>query len=99
MGRRQGMLYQSARGVGADNPAAAVSVPRWWRGPDPDPTEVARLYVQERRPEFEIAVLLSISRARVAAVLRSAGIPRRTSRKDCPVDSDTLRAMVRTGST
>src|SRR5664279_4586094 len=33
------------------------------------------------------------------AILRDAGIPRRTSRKDCPVDADTLRAMVETGGT
>ena len=67
-------------------PAVPRSVPRWWRGPDPDPAVVGRLYVQDGRTETEIAVLLSISRARVAAVLRDAGIPRRDSRKDCPID-------------
>ena len=82
-----------------DRPVMPRSVPRWWRGPDPDPAVVARLYVQEGRTETEIAAVLSISRARVAAVLRDAGIPRRTSRKDCPVDADTLRAMVAAGGT
>ena len=79
--------------------ATPLSVPRWWRGPDPDPAVVGRLYVQDKRTETEIAVLLSISRARVAAILRDAGIGRRTSRKDCPVDADTLRGMVETGGT
>ena len=77
----------------------ARSVPPWWRGPDPDPTEVARLYVQDGRTESEIAVLLSISRARVAAVLRAAGIARRSQGKDCPVDPGTLRGMVQAGAT
>jgi len=75
--------------------ATPLSVPRWWRGPDPDPAVVGRLYVQDKRTETEIAVLLSISRARVAAILRDAGIGRRTSRKDCPVDADTLRGWSR----
>ena len=95
---QQPVRYQPM-GRDEDRPAAARSVPRWWRGPDPDPVEVGRLYVQENRTETEIAVLLSISRARVAAVLRNAGIPRRDSRKDCPVDPDTLRAMVQAGAT
>ena len=46
--------------------AAPRSVPRWWRGPDPDPAVVGRLYVQDGHTETEIAVLLSISRARRA---------------------------------
>ena len=78
---------------------AGRSVPRWWRGSDPDPVEVGRLYVQEERTETEIAAILSISRARVSAVLRETGIPRRDPRKDCPVDIDTLRALVRAGAT
>src|SRR6476646_10471056 len=90
--------YQ-ADGRVEDRPAAARIVPRWWRGPDPDPIEVGRLYVQEKRTETEIAALLSISRARVSTVLRDAGIPRRDSRKDCPVDPDTIRALVRAGAT
>ena len=36
---------------------------------NPDPAVVGRLYMQDGRTETEIAVLLSISRARVAAVL------------------------------
>ena len=95
---RRGVQYQAdvRDEVG---PAVPRSVPRWWRGPDPDPAVVARLYLQEGRTETEIAVLLSISRARVTAVLRDAGIPRRTSRKDCPVGADTLREIVQAGGT
>jgi len=90
---RRGVQYQADVRDQA-GPAVPRSVPRWWRGPDPDPAVVCRLYVQDGRTETEIAVLLSISRARVAAVLRDAGIPRRTSRKDCPVEADTLREIV-----
>lgn len=78
--------------------AGTGSVPRWWRGPEPDSAEVTRLYVQDHRTETEIAVLLSISRARVAAVMRDAGIPRRTLSKVCPVDPDTLREMILGGA-
>ena len=95
---RRGVQYQP-NGRSEDRPVAPRSVPRWWRGPDPDPVVVGRLYVQEGRTETEIAVLLSISRDRVAAVLRNAGIPRRNTRKDCPVDPDTLRALVKAGGT
>jgi transposase-like protein len=95
---RRGVQYQADVRDQA-GPAVPRSVPRWWRGPDPDPAVVSRLYVQDGRTETEIAVLLSISRARVAAVLRDAGIPRRTSRKDCPVDADTLREIVQAGGT
>jgi len=56
-----------------------------------DPAVVDRLCVQEGRTETEIAVLLSISRPRVATVLRNAGTPGGTP---CPVDPDTLVAMV-----
>ena len=85
--------------VGEGRAAAERSVPRWWRGPDPDPVEVGRLYVQENRTETEIAVMMSVSRARVTAVLRDARIPRRDSRKSCPVDPGTLRGRVRAGAT
>lgn len=83
-----------------DHPATlSPLVPRWWRGPGPDPTEVRRLYLDENRTETEIAVILSISRARVSAVLRDAGIPRRDSGKDCPLDPNTLYEMVKAGTT
>lgn len=95
---RQGVLFR-ASGAGQNEAGAPRSVPRWWRGPDPDPAQVARLYTEDQRTESEIAVQLSISSARVAAILRDAGIPRRTARKHCPVDPDTLRAMVRAGAT
>ena len=73
-------VHYQADGGGEGRPAAERSVPRWWRGPDPDPVEVGRLYVQENRTETEIAVLLSVSRARVTAILRDAGIRRRDPR-------------------
>src|SRR6476620_3992501 len=92
-------VHYQADGGGRGRAAAERSVPRWWRGPDPDPIEVGRLYVQENRTETEIAVMLSVSRARVTAVLRDAGIPRRDPRKNCPVDPDTLRGLVRAGAT
>jgi transposase len=92
-------VHYQADGGGEGRAAGERSVPRWWRGPDPDPVEVCRLYVQENRTETEIAVMMSVSRARVTAVLRDAGIPRRDSRKNCPVDPDTLRALVRAGAT
>jgi hypothetical protein len=95
---RQGVRYEPIGPV-ADAPAAVGSVPRWWRGPDPDPVEVGRLYVQETAPKPKSRPMLSVSRARVTAVLRDAGIPRRDSRKDCPVDPDILRALVRAGAT
>ena len=76
--------------------AGGAAVVAW---PDPEPAEVARLYVREQRTEFDISVLLSISSARVAAILRDAGVPRRTARKQCPVDPGTLREMVDFGAT
>src|SRR6478736_6566359 len=92
-------VHYQADGGGEGRPAAERSVPRWWRGPDPDPVEVGRLYVQENHTETEIAVMLSVSRARVTAILLEAGIPRRDPRKNCPVDPDTLRPLVRAGAT
>jgi DNA-binding CsgD family transcriptional regulator len=52
-----------------------------------------------RWEDREIAVLLSISHARVSTVLREAGIHRRDSHKACPVDPDTLRGLVAAGAT
>ena len=95
---REGVHFRVA-GAEEDPPEAPRAVPRWWRGPDPEPAEVARLYVREQRTEFDISVLLSISSARVAAILRDAGVPRRTARKQCPVDPGTLREMVDFGAT
>src|SRR6478736_6735217 len=92
-------VHYQTDGGGEGRTAAKRSVPRWWRGPDPDPVEICRLYVQENRTETEIAVMLSVSRARVTAILRDAGIPRRDPRKNCPVDPDTLRERVRAGAT
>ncbi len=44
-------VHYQADGDGEDRPASVRSVPRWWRGPDPDPVEVGRLYVQETAPK------------------------------------------------
>jgi hypothetical protein len=46
-------VHYQADGGGEGRAAGERSVPRWWRGPDPDPVEVGRLYVQENRTESE----------------------------------------------
>src|SRR5487761_320742 len=62
----------------------------WWSDPDPDPAVLHRLYVDDGRTEREIARLLGISQQHVAASLAEAGIERRTVRRPCPVDPQTL---------
>jgi hypothetical protein len=62
----------------------------WWSDPDPDPAVLHRLYVDDGRTEREIARLLGISQQHVAASLAEAGIERRTLRRPCPVDAETL---------
>jgi len=66
---------------------------RWWSDPDPDPEVLRRLYVDDGRTEGEIARLLSISQAHLAASLADAGIERRTGRRLCPVDARTLAEL------
>ncbi len=44
-------VHYQADGGGEGRAAAVRSVPRSWRGPDPDPVEVGRLYVQETAPK------------------------------------------------
>jgi transposase-like protein len=65
----------------------------WWSDPDPDPAVLRRLYVDDGRTEREIARLLSISQAHLAASLADAGIERRTVRRLCPVDARTLAEL------
>src|SRR5664279_2556082 len=50
---RRGVQYQAEVRDEA-GPAVPRSVPRWWRGPDPDPAVITRLYVQDGRTETEI---------------------------------------------
>ena len=66
---------------------------RWWSDPDPDPAVLRRLYVDDGRTEREIARLLSISQAHLAASLANVGIERRTVRRLCPVDARTLAEL------
>ena len=65
----------------------------WWSDPDPDPAVLRRLYVDDGRTEREIARILSISQAHLAASLAHAGIERRTVRRLCPVDARTLAEL------
>jgi transposase-like protein len=71
----------------------------WWSDPDPDPEVLRRLYVHDGRTEREIARLLSISQAHLAASLADAGIERRTVRRLCPVDAQTLAELFSLGAT
>jgi hypothetical protein len=64
----------------------------------PDAAVLRRLYLQDRRTINEIAILLSVSRAEVAAGLKAAGVQWRSSRKPCPVTQSRLRAMVEDGT-
>ena len=47
----------------------ALPAQRWWRGQDPDPVVVRRMFGDEGRTEVEIAAAMKISRARLAAAL------------------------------
>jgi len=64
----------------------------------PDAAVLRQLYLEDRRTINEIAILLSISRAQVAAGLKAAGVQWRSSRKPCPLNQNRLRAMVRDGT-
>lgn len=68
------------------------------RQADPDPAQVARLYLGGAT-EKEIARLLSVSRQRVADALTVAGVQRRQPASACPVSHDELRRLVDAGST
>ncbi len=52
-----------------------------------------RLYVNENRTEREMATILGISRTRVAEAMVQAGIPRRSTRKPCPVTRAALTKL------
>jgi len=64
----------------------------------PDPAFVRKLYVENRYTIGQIAAMLSIGRSRVRTALKAGGVVWRTNRKPCPVDADSLRAMVTEGT-
>jgi len=63
-----------------------------------DPAELRQLYLEERLTVKAIAALLSVSRSQVAAGLKAAGVPWRSSQKQCPVEKDQLCALVEAGA-
>lgn len=65
----------------------------WRKQPDPDRAAVAALYA-EGRSERDIARVIGVSRQRVAEALTAAGVERRQSGRQCPVDADELRRLV-----
>jgi len=88
--------------VAAATPDDTTALPaqRWWRGPDPDPELVRRMFGDEGRTEVEIAAAMKISRARLAAVLTELGIDRgRRIRRVCPVGDAGLRVLLEQGAT
>jgi len=64
----------------------------------PDPAVVRRMYLDNHYTVNEIASSLSISRSKVTAALKTAGVEWRTTRRTCPVDSNSLRVMVNEGT-
>lgn len=74
-------------------------IPRWWRGSAPEFDHIRRLYVEDGHTEDSIAAELGVSRARVAAILRAAGVRRRSSARACPVNTAELRKLVECGAT
>jgi len=79
---------------------AVRPVQRWWRGEDPDPAVVRRLYVDEGRLERQLASDLGISRRRLAAVLSELGLQRgERSKLACPMSDAGLRVLLEQGET
>ncbi len=72
---RSPMRYGAVAAATLDD-TTALPAQRWWRGQDPDPELVRRMFVDERRMEVEIAAAVKISRARLAAVLTELGVDR-----------------------
>lgn len=82
---------------GSDGPLA---VPQWWRGPDPDPEVIRRLFVDDGCGERDIAVVLGVSRERLVAALAGLGLERGVrARRVCQLDADELRRLVEQGET
>jgi len=87
--------------VAAATPDDTTALPaqRWWRGQDPDPELVRRMF-GEGRTELEIAAAMKISRARLAAALTELGVDRgRRVRRVCPVGDADLRVLREQGAT
>lgn len=103
MRQRNAMPNHSRQGVAYSGPSPVddgpPGVPRWWRGPEPDVDHIRRLYAEKGYTEDEIAAELSVSRPRVAAVLRASDVARRPPAKRCPLSDDALRALVNEGIT
>jgi len=88
--------------VAAATPDDTTALPaqRWWRGQDPDPELIRRMFGDEGRTEVEIAAAMKISRARLAAVLTELGVDRgRRVRRVCPVGDADLRVLLEQGAT
>ncbi len=88
--------------VAAATPDDTTALPaqRWWRGQDPDPELVRRMFLDEGRTEVEIAAAMKISRARLAAVLTELGVDRGGRvRRVCPVGDADLRVLLEQGAT
>ncbi len=78
----------------------ALTAQRWWRGQDPDPELVRRMFLDEGRTEVEIAAAMKISCARLAAALTELGVDRgRRVRRVCPVGDADLRVLLEQGAT
>ncbi len=93
------MRYGAVAAATLDD-TTALSAQRWWRGQDPDPEVVRRMFGDEGRTEVEIAAAMKISRARLAAVLTELGVDRgRRVRRVCPVGDADLRVLLEQGAT
>jgi len=88
--------------VAAATPDDTTALPaqRWWRGQDPDPEVVRRMFLDEGRTEVEIAAAMKISCARLAAALTELGVDRvRRVRRVCPVGAADLRVLLEQDAT
>ncbi len=57
------MRYGAVAAAPPDD-TTALPAQRWWRGQDPDPEVVRRMFLDEGRTEVESAAAMKISRAR-----------------------------------
>lgn len=97
---RTPLRYNSALVPAEVETTGPQPVPQWWRGPDPDPELVRRLYVTEGCSERDLAVILGVSRTRLAAVLTGLGLERGArARQVCPLDAGEVRRLVEQGET
>jgi len=93
------MRYGAVAAATLDD-TTALSAQRWWRGQDPDPEVVRRMFGDEGRTEVEIAAAMKISRARFAAALTELGVDRGSRvRRVCLVGEADLRVLLELGAT